>query len=76
MSDVTPSLESQSRRLVTLSYLLSRFSAWSSYSFCLVIFLLVVHSSEFFFEKTLEHVLLRVGLFCVALVEHLADDSW
>ena len=44
--------------------------------FVLSVFLLVVHSTEFFFEKILEHVLLRVRLFCVALVEHLGDDSW
>ena len=59
-----------------LSPLLFCFSAKSSCSFCLVIFLLMVHSSAFFFQKTLKYFSLRVRLFCLALVKQLGDDSW
>ena len=45
--------------------LLSCFSAWFSYSFCGVIFLLTVHSPDFFCRK-LRHFSLRVRLFCMA----------
>ena len=41
------------------------FSAKSSCSFCLVIFLLMVHSSGFFSRK-LKYFSLRVRLFCMA----------
>ena len=46
-----------------------------SCSFCLVIFLLMVHSPDFFPRK-LKYFSLRVRLFCMALVEQLGDDSW
>ena len=29
-----------------------------------------------FFQKTIKYFLLRVRLFCMALVEQLRDDSW
>ena len=46
-------------------------------SFCVVIFLLMVHSPDFFFlQKTLKYLLLRVRLFCMALVEQVGYDSW
>ena len=41
-----------------------------------LIFLLMVNSPDFFFQKTLKYFLLRVRLFCMALVEQLGDDSW
>ena len=39
---------------------------------CFVIFLMMVHSPDFFPG----YFLLRVRLFCMALVEQLGDDSW
>ena len=42
---------------------LSFFSAQSSCSFCLVIFLLMVQSPDFFFQKTLKYFSLKVRLF-------------
>ena len=69
-------LKSQGCHLSPLSYLLSCFSAQSSCSFCLIIFLLMVPSPDFSFEKTLKQFPLRVRLFCMALVEQLGDDSW
>ena len=61
MSDVNPL-----SGISGLSFdLLSCFSACFSCSFCLVIFLLTVHSPDFFRRK-LKHFSLSVSLFCVA----------
>ena len=78
-------LESQGCHLIPLSYLLSYFFLFFSYfflllltpssSFCFVICLLMIHSPDSFLRK-LKYVSLRVGLFCMALVEQLGDDSW
>ena len=65
-------LQSQGCHLIPLSYLFSSFSTWSLYQFCLVNHLLRVHSPDFFPENSEK----RVGLFCMALVEQLGDDSW
>jgi len=46
------------------------------FSFCLVIFLLMVHFPDLSPQKTLKYFSLRVRLFCMALVEQLGDDSW
>ena len=51
--------------------------------FCLVLlfflsrhfFLLMVHTTDFFSSRKLKYFSLRVRLFCMALVEHLGDDS-
>ena len=51
------------------------FSAQSSCSFCLVIFLLMVLSPDFFKNKS-QIFFLRVRLFCMALGEQLEGDSW
>ena len=61
MSDVTACLESQGCHLIPLSYLLSCFSAQSS--FCLVNFLLMVRSPTFFFSRKLKYFSLRIRLF-------------
>ena len=44
--------------------------------FLLVIFLLMVHSPDFFSPENSKYFSLRVRLFCMALVEQLGDDSW
>ena len=74
-------LESQGCHLIPLSYLISFFCLDSSCSFCLVIFLLMVHSPDFFsffffFFRKLKYFSLRVWLFCMALVEQLGDGRW
>ena len=65
-------LQSQGCHFIPLSYLLSCFSTWSLYQFCLVNHLLRVRSPDFFPENSEK----RVGLFCMALVEQLRDYSW
>ena len=67
-----PCLESQGCYLIPLSYLLSRFSAMSSCSFCLVRFCVVmVHLKK----NCPEDFWFSVRLFCTAFVEQL-DDGW
>ena len=69
------SLKSHGCLLIPLSYLLSCF-------FCLVLLLfLSCHFSangsfSWLFSKKLKYFLLKVLLFCMALVEQLGDDSW
>ena len=58
----TSCLESQGCHLIPLSYLLPHSSAWSSCSFCLVIFLLMVHSPDFYPQGTKRRALLDSGL--------------
>ena len=65
----TSCLESQGCHLIPLSYLLSCFfSAWTSCSFCPVVFLSTVHSPDFFTQKILQHYSFRdrffVWIFC------------
>ena len=67
-------LESQGCHLICFSYLLSYFFVQFSSSFCLVIFLLVVHSPDFP-PKILKHFSLRVWRLCLNIVEQLRDDS-
>ena len=72
-----PRLKSQGCHLIPLSYLLSCFSALSSCSFSLVIFLLMVHSPDFFsLQKTPNDFLQELGVFCMVLGEQLGNHSW
>ena len=50
--------------------------AQSSYSYCLVIFLRMVHSPDFFCTNSSNIFSLRVRLLGMALVEHLGYNSW
>ena len=50
--------------LVLLLFLSCHFSANGPFSY------------SFFLSRKLKYVLLRVGLFCMALVEQQGDDSW
>ena len=68
-------MESQGCDLIPLSNLFYCFSDWFSCSSCVVIFVLTVHSSDILFSSPENSILLRVGLFCLALVEQLRDDS-
>ena len=68
-----PCLESQGCHLLPLSYLLSRFSAMSSCSFCLgILCVVMVHLKK---KNCPEDFWFSVRLFCTAFVEQL-DDGW
>ena len=78
-------LESQGCHFVPLSYLQARFSAMSSYFFCFVVFLLMVHSPGFFFRRNQTFFIKSCAicfhfflffLFGMVLAEQLGDDSW
>ena len=70
-------LESQGCHLIPLFISSLVFSALFSCSFCLVIFLLMVHSPDFFsLQKTLKYFSLSVRLFVWLLLSELGDDSW
>ena len=68
-------LESQGCHLIPLCYLLSCSSAWSCYSFCLIFFCLLVHSSDLF-PESFQYVSLRDMLFCMAPVWRLGGMGW
>ena len=65
---------------VVLLCAISGLSFDSSLLFCLVvllfvIFLLMIRSPAFYYQKALKHFSSRVRFSCVALVEQLGDDS-
>ena len=62
------------RVVVWFLFLSLSFFSLAPCSFCLIIFLLMVHPPEF--QKIVQHFSLRTRLFCTALVEQLGDDSW
>ena len=66
MSDAPrPCLESQGCQLIPLSYLLSCFSDQSSCAFCLVIFLLMVCSPDFFSRELSNVFHLELGFYFI-----------
>ena len=74
----SPRLASQDCHLIPLYYLLSCSSTYPYCSFCLFSFfhLPTAPFSWLFFQKIVQHFSLRDGLFGMALVWQLGDDSW